>query len=437
MQPKITRVKWSAVNIPWGVVFDELTGTFTGRPEDVGEYVIPVTVETNYGKDTKDVKLIVTPPTYRVYSIGQNALTWSENAEPDEHGFYALNMPEAYELVAHYNGFGALTAGKKYYCCGPYRNYCAIGENSETTSLVEAKTPINLYEQLTIAKSSRTDGSSAGGEWFSADERRILPGVDRVIYVNYTYSYNSKGSATQYVWYTKNKVGNAVILWNSDLCEYVLYTSKVKYHYYTHNTKQNYTAHEESWEEFSPTYAQIPKISLGNGKTALDDKYYTSYTLGNIRCLLEDNTIWGYGTVKFPLGYTAIKPFDGTVFRALSANHYLDNKPENFPHGVIKDAWVYRRVAYVQTTANQLYEYVANTKTWNLLGTYDIKKAELPDANHIFILTRDGELYHKGHKGIVIAGLFEEAHETLTHIYPSLRFKDFTFGGNTLTVLRE
>ncbi len=38
MQPKITRVKWSAVNIPWGVVFDELTGTFTGRPDDIGEY---------------------------------------------------------------------------------------------------------------------------------------------------------------------------------------------------------------------------------------------------------------------------------------------------------------------------------------------------------------------------------------------------------------
>ena len=54
MPPKITRVRWSASSIPWGLTFNEQTGTFSGTPEDVGEYTVPVTVETNYGKDTKD-----------------------------------------------------------------------------------------------------------------------------------------------------------------------------------------------------------------------------------------------------------------------------------------------------------------------------------------------------------------------------------------------
>jgi len=55
MPPRITRVRWSASSIPWGMTFNEQTGTFKGTPEDVGEYTVPVTVETNYGRDTKDV----------------------------------------------------------------------------------------------------------------------------------------------------------------------------------------------------------------------------------------------------------------------------------------------------------------------------------------------------------------------------------------------
>ena len=60
MPPKITRVRWSASNLPWGVSFDEGTGTFSGTPEDIGEYTIPVTVETNYGiSPTENVMMVV------------------------------------------------------------------------------------------------------------------------------------------------------------------------------------------------------------------------------------------------------------------------------------------------------------------------------------------------------------------------------------------
>ena len=77
------------------------------------------------------------------------------------------------------------------------------------------------------------------------------------------------------------------------------------------------------------------------------------------------------------------------------------------------------------------------TKTWNLLGTYDMKKIELSPSGGIFLLTTDGKLYYKG---AIIKGLFDTAYDTLTEIFPELIFEDFTFSGDearTLTVLRK
>ena len=62
MPKKVTKVKWSASELPWGVSFNEATGTFSGIPEDFGEYIVPVTVQTNYGKDSKNVLMNVKNP---------------------------------------------------------------------------------------------------------------------------------------------------------------------------------------------------------------------------------------------------------------------------------------------------------------------------------------------------------------------------------------
>lgn len=59
MPPKITKVRWSAANLPWGISFNEQTGTFTGTPEDEGEYDIPITIETNYGRHQEYVHMSV------------------------------------------------------------------------------------------------------------------------------------------------------------------------------------------------------------------------------------------------------------------------------------------------------------------------------------------------------------------------------------------
>lgn len=64
MPKKIARIRWSARNIPWGLQFNENTGVFSGTPEETGEFIIPVTAETNYGKFTQDIIIKINPPKY-------------------------------------------------------------------------------------------------------------------------------------------------------------------------------------------------------------------------------------------------------------------------------------------------------------------------------------------------------------------------------------
>ena len=59
MPKQITRVLWEASNVPSGLSFDTATGTFSGTPDVEGEYTVPVSVETNYGRDSKDVVISI------------------------------------------------------------------------------------------------------------------------------------------------------------------------------------------------------------------------------------------------------------------------------------------------------------------------------------------------------------------------------------------
>ena len=57
MPKQITKVRWSASNVPYGVDFNNTNGTFSGTPEDEGEYTVPVSVTTNYGTASENVKI--------------------------------------------------------------------------------------------------------------------------------------------------------------------------------------------------------------------------------------------------------------------------------------------------------------------------------------------------------------------------------------------
>ena len=76
MPPKITRVKWSASNLPWGISFDESTGTFSGTPEDdIGEFIVPVSVQTNYGiAEPKDVKIKIKTGSVKITNTSLTAV---------------------------------------------------------------------------------------------------------------------------------------------------------------------------------------------------------------------------------------------------------------------------------------------------------------------------------------------------------------------------
>ena len=378
MPPKITRVRWKAENVPWGVSFNEQTGTFTGTPDDIGEYVVPVTVETNYGTDTKDVKIIVEPPTYSVYAIGTNAATWSKNASPDTYGFRLIDIPKMVRLSSWGGGFRAYRPNGTAYGCGYTQAWWGI------------------YD----------------GAYWETDETPVS-GVSKG--VGYFTSKSASGSASEGTTKTLIRVivpegsGNASL---------------------TINTYYTLLINGSTPETFKGTTKNAPSSfrTLGIWSVSSNGISYLSEDgLRLCRIYYDINVKTNTTTVtqsETEIGYKAIKLVAG-AFTYLSEDYYLDNNPDNFTHGVIKDAW-HSGSTYVQTTDNRLYVY--NSGVWDLLGTYEVKKAE-----NSFVLMEDGGLYHKGS---AVSGV-TEAHSEFTRIFPELNFIDFTFSGNTLTVLRE
>ena len=404
MPPKITRVRWSAQNVPWGISFNEKNGTFSGAPEDVGEYTVPVTVETNYGKDTKDVKIIVTPPVYSVYAIGAKASVWSGNSDPDEDGFYGLTMPKAYELIPNYEGFGARTSEGQFYACGVYLTESRTTHTSVEQTKVSANTPTNVsrmeggadFERLifTEGTTSYTKPSNPNIYQHLSFLYRIIVPVEALSSVDLRY-----GSGI-----LKNSSGTKAIGLNSNTLGSL-------------GKRGGLIFSCEPYNKNGDAY-----------------RYLSNYgtTINTYTVRVKENGSCTTSIINSDLGYRAIKFLDAK-FDCLSDTYYLDNNPDNFTHGIIKDAWAVKTSVYVQTTGNQLYEYNNGTNDWDLLGIFDIKKVEVPNVNMAFLLTNNGELYHKGN---AVSGV-TEAHDSFTHIFTSLNFADFTFGGNTLTVLKE
>ena len=56
--PPITRVQWSASNLPTGVTLSS-SGLLSGRPTVDGDFIVPITVATNWGSATKNISISV------------------------------------------------------------------------------------------------------------------------------------------------------------------------------------------------------------------------------------------------------------------------------------------------------------------------------------------------------------------------------------------
>ena len=428
MPPKITEVKWSAENVPLGMSFNENTGTFSGEPEEAGEYTVPVTVETNYGIDTKDVIITIEPPTYGVYAMGNMAPFWSNEMEPDIDGFYELPIPNMEKLSYWANGFRAYTSmpNKTIYGCG----HTGIAMNTSGYWVF--------------------DRSDLKDFTFKKEEYSSSANITRYIS---SFYYGTNESVYTIATITAN---NELTIANSLLYPYYKYVA----------ASTSAPAHYQMWGTSSTSMGGVANIPISqvdllpNGQRGWhwlseDGTQYTIMTL--VRTKSSTYTSPAMGSIKLEtqdIGYIAKKILSSTNFTFLSKSGYLDNNPDNFPHGIIKDAWCFNGITYVQTISNQLYMYDADSNAWNLLGTYDIKKI-MYILGQMYVLTNDAKLYHKGNN--LIEKIRNDSnklenyecipeHDVLTHVFPAQQFKDFTVcygtaltlsGNVTLIVLKE
>ena len=358
----------------------------------------------------------ISSPPGPVYAIGAKAETWSENAEPDEYGFRKLNVPDTCKLLNHYDGFGAKTINNEYYCCGVtdvQQRQVAV-----TQTLAYADTPTELEDVEGVRVFHMF--SQKSGSMYSD-----IPGK--------TQSLEVCGIA--------KKKSNGTIFF------------KIGYPYIVQEFSSQPT--NRAWlraSEFSiggklvstfvpaPANIEDTTISLSdNGESV----FYFNHNAKEAAVSLKK------------IGFKAIKVFSPFPFASygrwysyapivqyLSEDKLLDNDPSKFTLGTVRDVWVYQLKAYVLAEDKNLYEAtVAQGGTtsasyiydWVLQGKFDVKKFEMPSKELAFMLTRDGKLYHKGSAVADIA----EKHEEFTQIFPECYFHDFTFGANTLTVIKE
>ena len=478
MEKRITSVQWSASNLPAGLSFDTATGTFSGTPSEAGDYTVPVSVKTNYGENAKDIKISVAEgvKAYPVYAIGSYAAKWSSNAEADENGFRKLEIPKAYQLCQHYLGFGAKTSGDKYYYCG------IKGVSSDLGILASAN-----YTCLKYFSTTNTPEVLDGVQ-------QVQAGIAQRKSSDYTYSNFLKNfSEVSYILkrYTSGKVtfkncnvqthgtynGSNVmrcetkssaektfdngILLNENSFDYI-WTDEIKaVPIVRYNSEHGFYVYPQALSDLGGTgnatiyggYYQnaLSKSQRDEIKQKVQDKilYNATYLdfkpLKRFSCLASSLYQYTGSTCKKTMSVQY------PIFTFLTEDKLLDNNPNNFTSGEISDAWVIGKTAYVATEDNKLYLYNNSSLSWDFVGNYNIKKIEFApfnpsDAtigvinteiigmpNIIFMLTNDGKLYHKG---LAVTDVTEE-HGEFTQIFPDCYFYDFTFGSNTLTVLKN
>ena len=366
-----------------------------------------------------------------VYAIGSNASQWSGGASPDSQGFYPINIPSAYKLLEHVSGFGAKVNGGGYYFCG-VKSFKNSKSGAASTMIETVSTP----EKMTVGSEN----------------------VNQVLYVplsHYTWTATStnplKKNEQTYNGYL------LLICYGGNKIKALGSNVRLFYNYEASGTSNTswYSSHSESitisnaselvFYKFPQQH--VPTVNLNSGVYFLADDGASVWNVYS-----ESNHKWAFvkkNASSVGLDYKAVKLFQpynlvsngstlgnaaskNPLFRYLSESKLLDNDASNFSMGTIKDAWVYKTTAYVQTSNNRLYEK-KGTASWELLGDFDIKKLLMISESNMLLLTQEGKLYHKGTS---ITGI-TDAHTEITQIYPSVSIYDFTYGGSTLTVMKE
>ncbi len=413
MPPRITRVRWSASNVPFGVSFNEATGTFSGTPEDTGEYTVPVRVETNYGTDTKDVVMTVDPPSGLVYAVGSSSEIWSGNAEADANGLRKLNMPNVSRLfelssmmsVPGIYGFGGKTASGMYVCGVSYADFGL--DESFGTATTPKKFPVDNVAEMYTLLYWYSSAAQYGNVYRTSGKK--LRGVFSI----------GTGSYSSYIKITDDDddIQVATLPKTAGYCHF------------------------------------IAGLSPNNKKEIIAVGVVTKRTIEQER---ELKAVFGVSSsnVINPLSsreYACYLTIDGELYiqECVSGSTPMRVGADL---GQIKDVWSLGYGyppdnMYVVTGNNKLYvgnsrtvttEEIAEVGDFTEVGNFNVKRLSgyrdlLGDL--IFMLTEDGKLYHKG---IAVSGV-SVSHDSFTQIFHNYSILDMVYipRRNTLVMVLE
>ena len=397
MPPYINRVRWSASNLPWGINFDEQTGTFSGTPDEPGAYVIPVRVDTNYGYDQKNITINIEDKPYAVYAKSKgstDASDWSNGAAEDSDGFRKINMPKASSLVPYNAGFGARVEGGGWYVvgAGSYTNMHGVAGFSASD------TPQRFTVNNVV---SMAGGYSTGS----------------VSYFSYLTSDNvchmkkrdpQSGSAAG----PSAETGNVLKLSSGMTAGFC--------------------------------YLQSDRTIHVSGPNNTSLTFTAAVSAEQIKTLVFTGAVNATGTPVSPFYITH------------SGDLYQGTQRISFSGGMIRNIFTFpnnTQSLFVATENNRLYAQGSNlsytlgfttTSTRNsleLVGYYDVKKVVGSASDGSLILTSDGKLYHTGtYINSSITGITRTIgtkHQGFVQVFPNKKFHDIAVVGGTIVATIE
>ena len=407
MPPRIEWVQWGYTPpLPRGLKFDEETGTFSGTPIVLGEYTVPVFVETEFGSDIKDVKIKVKPKPYSVYAKGSKAASWANGGTVNSDGFYGLQIPKMHEVYSWPNGFRAYNLDGIMYGCGvsgtistPNERYWPPSNHWESTTVPAriSNAPGISYAIFTLrVNSSATAASGAAGRY--------------VTYILYSSDREGQG-------YSQGAVH-----------DYLVYTSDGRIQKET--VFLEHCGNGPGNGYIVPTLSMNIKYSGGVSLTKLSQDKTKKLT-----GIVTTSNSSGRASISYTttdLGFTAKKAILTNPAIFLPEDSSVAAEVLSFSNGNVADAWFndysqrQGQEIIVKTTNGDIYSGLFSSAgsigEWEFLGSYDVKKVDSG-----FFLMNNGNLYYKGNS---LSGIAGGSYSTLTHIYPSLSFVDIALCKN-------
>ena len=387
----ITNLGWGAADVPSGLLFSEIDGSFSGSPHvEAGEYIVPVSVKTNYGSDAKNIRIVVDDAAHSVYALGNMAKSWSNNAEPDAYGFRKINIPNASKLNSIPAGFAAKCVGGQWFIGSSSSFHIYGGNGYNYGNVYNVPAAFDVTNVLDI-KGGRMN-SSIYFAYMTPDDTTLMGytkssnGYSR----NFTISLNNIKMLHKDLAY-----GFSVVSQDNQIFTSVLNNTAFNYH--------------------TPAFTHEKYISKLISHINSDLSYFFIDSDGD---LFEFSSSKGSGVPeKIFTGVSDVwLRFGGSQVWLLTSDGKLYARGSN--------------ISYVLGIPD-------NTQNFNdfvYIDNFEAKKIE-----YCFMLTHDGKLFHTGPAVSGITSL----HNGWTHIFPEYRFQDFSYvpgdasalGTKTLTVI--